>query len=81
MTIVVRDAAGNMISGLNNSAFSFTMSGGSSDGTLGDVTETTTKGRYTVTFTGTTAGTACTLTATVKGVALSTKPTIRVMAG
>jgi hypothetical protein len=79
--IVLRDAAGNVISGLGSSAFGFALSGGTSAGTFGTVTETTIKGRYRVAFTGRTAGTASTLTVTVNGVALTTTPTIRVMHG
>jgi hypothetical protein len=81
LTIVVRDAAGNVISGLASSAFGFALSGGTSDGTFGSVSETATKGRYTVAFTGTTAGTASTLTVTVNGVTLIVTPAIRVTAG
>jgi adhesin/invasin len=78
LTIVVRDAAGNLISGLDTSAFGFSLSGGTSDGGFGNVSETTTKGKYTVVFTGATAGTTSTLTITVEGVILTVKPAIRV---
>jgi hypothetical protein len=76
LTIVVKDAAGNAIGGLDNSAFGFSLSGGTSDGTFGTVTETKTPGTYTVIFTGTTAGTASALTTTVDGVALTATPDI-----
>jgi hypothetical protein len=81
VTITVQDAAGQAVSGLPNSAFGFSLSGGISAGTFGTVTATTTPGTYTATFTGTTAGTASTLTATVSGVTLTTKPTITVTPG
>jgi hypothetical protein len=81
VTIVVKDANGNAVSGLAGTAFSLRLSGGTSAGTFGSVTETATKGTYTALFTGTTAGTASTLTATVSGVILTTKPTVRVTAG
>jgi hypothetical protein len=81
VTIVVKDAAGNAITGLTNSAFNFGLSGGTSTGTLGVVTETATKGTYAATFTGTTAGTVVTLTATVSSVVLNTKPTVQVITG
>jgi hypothetical protein len=80
LTLVVKDAAGNVISGLTNSAFAFSLAGGTSAGTFGTVTETATKGTYTTVFTGTTAGTTSTLTATVNGVILNTKPTVQVLA-
>jgi hypothetical protein len=80
ITIVVKDTAGNAVSGLASSAFSFALSGGTSAGTFGAVTETTVKGTYAATFTGTTAGTASTLTTTVGGVVLASKPTIQVTA-
>jgi adhesin/invasin len=81
VTIVVKHANGNAITGLAGSAFSLRLSGGTSAGTFGSVTETATKGTYTALFTGTTAGTASTLTATVGGVIPSTKPTVQVTAG
>jgi hypothetical protein len=81
VTIVVADGAGNAISGLPNSAFGFALSGGTSGGSFGSVSETATKGTYTATCTGTTAGTASSLTVTVSGVALNTKPTITVTTG
>jgi hypothetical protein len=78
VTIVVKDGAGNAISGLANGAFGFSLSGGTSTGTFGTITETATKGTYTGTFTATTAGTVSTLTATVSSVTLTTKPTVQV---
>jgi hypothetical protein len=81
LTVVVKDAAGNAISGLASSAFSFTLAGGVSAGTFGAVAATSTPGTYTALFTGTTAGTASTLTAKVSGVTLNTKPTVQVIAG
>ena len=76
VTIVVKDNASNAVSGLASSAFSFTLTSGTSAGNFGAVSATTTPGTYTALFTGTTAGTASTLTTTVNGVVLATKPTI-----
>ncbi len=81
VTIVVKDAAGNAITGLANGAFSFSLSGGTSAGPFGTVTETATPGTYTANFTGVTAGTADTLTLHVSGVQLTTQPTIQVTPG
>ncbi len=81
LTVAVKDAAGNVIGGLDTSAFSFSLAGGSSDGTFGNVSETSRKGTYTVVFTGTTAGTASTVTVTVDGVTLTLTPAIRVTVG
>jgi hypothetical protein len=81
LTIVVEDAAGNAVSGLASSAFMFALSGGTSTGTFGAVTETATKGTYTATCTGNTAGTASTVSATVSGVTLTSKPTVQVTVG
>jgi len=81
LTLLVKDAAGNAISGLASSAFSFALSGGVSTGTFGAVSATSTPGTYTAVFTGTIAGTASSLTVTVNGVALSTKPAVQVVAG
>jgi hypothetical protein len=79
LTIVVKDTQGNVISGLTNSAFGLALSGGTSSGTFGPVTETATNGTYTATFTGTVKGTVSTLTVTVGGVILNSKPTIQVV--
>ncbi len=81
LTLLVEDAAGNPISGLAGSAFSFALAGGVSAGTFGAVAATTTPGTYTVDFTGTTAGSASKLTAKVSGVTLNTKPAVQVVAG
>jgi hypothetical protein len=81
LTVVVKDGAGNPISGLSSSSFSLALAGGASAGTFGAIAATTTPGTYAATFTGTTAGTASTLTATVSGVTLNTKPTVQVIAG
>jgi hypothetical protein len=81
VTVVVKDAAGNAVSGLGSSAFAFSLAG-SSSGTFGTVTETATAGTYTATFTATVAGTASTLTTRVNGVALtSTPPSVAVTPG
>jgi autotransporter passenger strand-loop-strand repeat protein len=81
VTIMVKDGAGNPITGLASSAFQLSLSGGTSAGTFGAVAETTTTGTYTVLFTGVSAGTASTLTTVVNGVALTSKPTITVNPG
>ena len=71
LTIVVKDGSGQPVTGFGSAAFSFTLAGGTSAGTFGTVSETSTQGTYTVTFAGTTAGTADTLTVKVGGVALA----------
>jgi hypothetical protein len=81
LTIVVKDTGGNSVTGLAGSAFGLSLSGGTSAGTFGTVSETATPGTYTTAFTGTTAGTASTLTVTVSGVTLATMPTITVNPG
>jgi Hypothetical glycosyl hydrolase family 15/Invasin, domain 3 len=81
VTLVLKDAGGNTVSGLSGSAFTFSLAGGTSAGTFGAVTETATKGTYTATFTATTAGSVSTLSTTVNGVSLNSKPTITVNAG
>lgn len=80
-TIVVEDTNGNPVAGLASSAFTFALSGGKSSGTFGAVTQTSTPGTYTTTFTGGTAGTTSTLTTTINGVQLTTQPTIQVTPG
>jgi hypothetical protein len=80
VTLVVKDMAGNAVTGLSGSAFVLTLSGGTSAGTFGPVTETATHGTYTTTFTATSPGTASTLTATVSGIALTFRPTLTVTA-
>ena len=81
VTIVVKNASGNAVTGLANSAFGFSLAGGTSTGGFGTVTETATPGTYTAQFTGAVAGTASSLTATVSGVALTTKLAVTVTAG
>jgi hypothetical protein len=81
VTIVVQDSTGAAVPGLASAAFGFSLSGGTSTGTFGTVTETATPGTYTALFTGTIAGTASTLTASVTGVALTSTPTITVTPG
>jgi hypothetical protein len=78
LTLVVKDAAGNAITGLDGKAFKLALTGGKSAGTFGAVAESTTKGTYTATFTGATAGTASTLTAVINGVSITTKAKIQV---
>jgi hypothetical protein len=80
LTLVVEDTAGNAVSGLSNSSFGFTLSGGTSAGVFGNVNQTATPGVYTVGFTGNTVGTASTLTTTVNGVTLTAQPTVQVTA-
>jgi hypothetical protein len=81
LTIVVQDTSGGAVSGLGNGAFTLGLSGGTSAGTFGKVTESATPGTYTTTFTGTTAGTTSTLTVTINGVTLASQPTITVTPG
>jgi hypothetical protein len=78
LTIVVEDTTGKPVTGLANSAFALALSGGTSGGTFGAVSETATPGTYTSTFTATTAGTASTLATTVSGVTLNARPTVTV---
>jgi hypothetical protein len=78
LTISVMDTTGKPVAGLAGSAFTLTLSGGTSAGPFGAVTETATKGTYQTTFTGATAGTADTLTVTVSGVVLTPRPTLTV---
>jgi hypothetical protein len=81
VTITVKDAVGNAVSGLTSGDFAFGLSGGGAAGTFGSVTETARKGTYTALFTGTTAGSASALTTTIDGVTLSAQPTIAVTSG
>jgi hypothetical protein len=80
-TAVVKDSAGNPISGLATTAFYFSLAGGTSLGHFTALVETATAGTYVCTFTGTIAGTAQTLSASINGVGLIAKPTISVVAG
>src|SRR5206468_4292490 len=82
VTILLKDLAGNPVTGVPGSQFSLALSGGTSSGRLGPVTESaTTRGAYTATFTATTAGTASTLTVTVAGTTLTARPTVTVTPG
>jgi hypothetical protein len=79
LTIVLKNTTGNPVSGVSASAFTLSLSGGASAGTFGAVTETATKGTYTATFSGITAGTASTLAVSVGGIALATTPGVTVV--
>jgi adhesin/invasin len=81
LTLVVKDAAGNAITGLTKAAIGLLLSGGRSTGTSGALSPTATPGTYTITFTGVLAGTASTLTVKINGVLLSTMPTVQVTPG
>ena len=64
LTLVARDAGGNLLAGLTNVALDHT--GGTSTGDISAVTDQG-DGTYTVVFTGQTVGTATTLHATIDG--------------
>lgn len=81
VTLVIKDAAGNSITGLLNADFNLSLSGGASTGSFDTVTETGTPGTYTTNFTGILAGTASTLTVQVKTVTLNDQPTVTVTPG
>jgi adhesin/invasin len=81
LTIVVKDAAGNPVTGLANTDFALRLAGGQSNGSLGSVTPTSTPGTYACVFTGVNAGTASSLTATVNGVQISAESTVQVTVG
>ena len=81
LTIQVKDAAGNPITGLTSSAFGFALSGGTSNGAFSTVSATATAGTYTATFTAAQSGSASTLFVTVAGVTPASRPTITVTPG
>jgi hypothetical protein len=77
LTLRAKDANGNNLT-TGGLAVGFTVSGGTSTGTVGATTDQA-NGTYTAVFTGGTAGTATTVHATIGGVAVtSTLPTITV---
>jgi hypothetical protein len=80
LTIMVKDTAGNPVGDIDPKKFvlGLTEGKGESKGKFGMVTESATKGTYTSTFTGATAGTPGTLTATVNGIMLTTTAKIQV---
>jgi hypothetical protein len=78
LTIAVQDAAKNPISGLKAKDFEMELSG-KSGGKFAPVAESaTTKGTYTATLTGTTAGTPSTLRLKISGVQVNTNAKIQV---
>lgn len=79
ITLQAKDAAGNNLT-TGGRTVAFTLTGGTSTGTLGAVTDHG-DGTYTATFTAGSMGTALTVGATIDGVAVtSTLPTIQVIA-
>ncbi len=80
LTLITRDAAGNLRNS-GGSVVLFTKGSGSSDGGISAVTDNN-DGTYSATFTATTAGTARAIGATIGGAAVtSAAPTITVTAG
>ncbi len=80
LTLTVRDAAGNQLAG-GGLSVAFTKGTGTSDGTIGTVTDHA-DGTYTAPFTATTSGTARAIGATIGAQAVTaTAPTITVTAG
>lgn len=80
ITLTVKDANGNTMSGGGLSVF-FAKSGGGSNGTFGSVTDNS-NGTYTATFTGTLSGSATSIVATIGGTSVtSSAPTITVSPG
>jgi hypothetical protein len=80
-TITLQNAQGFPISGLPSSAFSFALSGGTSTGSFGAVTETATPGTYTANFTGIVAGTVQSLLLKVDGILVASHPSVQVKPG
>jgi adhesin/invasin len=79
ITITVKDANGNAVTGLSSGDFILVLGGGSSNGTLSSVSSTTTPGVYTAIFTATAAGSAANLSVEIDGILLSKKPTVTVL--
>lgn len=80
LTLTTRDQFGNALA-TGGAVVSFTRTGGTSNGTIGPVTDNN-NGTYSATFSATTSGTATTIGATIGGVAVSTTlPTITVVTG
>jgi hypothetical protein len=80
VTIIVKDAAGNAVTGLLSGDFILGFAGGTSTGSFGTVTESSTAGTYKVEFTAGNAGTASYLSVEVMGVLLSKEPKATVTA-
>ncbi|MBI2614595.1 MAG: hypothetical protein HYW52_02730 [Gemmatimonadetes bacterium] len=79
-TLTAKDQNGDQMAA-GGSTVAFSLSGGTSNGTIGTVTDNN-NGTYTATFTGEVAGTASTVNATIDGAAVTTAlPTITVTAG
>jgi len=72
VTLVTRDQFGNQLSG-GGSTVAFSLSGGTSDGTFGPVSDNG-DGSYTSIFTGTVAGTPAAVGATVDGQPVTSPP-------
>jgi hypothetical protein len=81
LELVVKDAAGNAITGLTKASLALTLLNGTSKGTFGGLIATSTPGIYTMAFTGSIAGTATTVNLAIGGVQLSSQPTVQVTPG
>ena len=78
VTIVVENSAGDPTAGLTNGDFDLSLSGGTSAGTFGNVTETSTPGTYTAIFTADQSGTPTQLTVSVDSEQIDMQPTVQV---
>jgi hypothetical protein len=78
VTLVLKDAAGNAVTGLDAEDFVPSLVGGTSNGTFGTLTATSKPGIYTVIFTATSPGTASQLEAEIAGVLIKTKAKLTV---
>ena len=81
LTIVARDAAGNLIGDLTSTSFVTDIPAGTSTGTFSSVLRTSKTGVYTTTFTGLTAGNPSPVAVVIDGVEVAASPMVEVTAG
>src|SRR6202044_3856156 len=79
VAIVVKDAAGNAVTGLESVQFNFSLLNGTSTGIFGPISATATPGTSTATLTGLVAGSASSLSLTNNHVQVAVEPKVTVL--
>jgi hypothetical protein len=81
LTVVARDAAGNLVTDLTNSDFKVALGVGASTGSFSSVSSTGKAGTYSATLTGLVAGGSTPVTVVIDDVEVTPEPMVQVMPG
>ncbi len=81
LTVVARDAAGNLVTGLTNSDFTVALGADAGTGSFGSVSSTGKLGTYSATLTGLVAGGPTPVTVVIDDVEITPEPMVQVTPG